>query len=313
MDTDFIFPRLGTNEGIDTQTRTRFVRCGTPPASPFAVRALISSKHNHYNRNVIANRLPSHARLTLAQQSNLIPITAALYDAWRVRSLSLLTGESYTLEREFALMLDWLEVKPDQNFLDVGTSTGNYAMTLARKGNHVTAIDISKPMLEKAQTRIQTELEPELAGLITLEQANAEALPYPDSSFDGVVLGATLNEFNSTRAGLLECARVLKPGGRIFMMYLRQSDTGLGRVVQALFELGQIRFPNRDTVRATLQEAGLERTRAEMRRAVTIELFIKTGLEQATITATNAQHTPLPRAIGKPQNTPLGAPLPPKT
>jgi SAM-dependent methyltransferase len=283
------------------------------PYRPFAVRALISSKHNHYNQHVIANRLPTHARLTLAQQSNLIPITAALYDAWRVRSLSLLTGEKYTLEREFALMLDWLEVKPDQNFLDVGTSTGNYAMTLAKTGARVTAIDISKPMLEKAQARIQAELEPEQANLITLEQANAEALPYPDSSFDGVVLGATLNEFNSTRAGLLECARVLRPGGRIFMMYLRQSDTGFGRLVQVLFELGQIRFPNRETVRATLQEAGLERTRAEMRRAVTIELFSKIGLEHTNRTAINAQRTPLPRAIGKPQNTPLGEPLPPKT
>jgi ubiquinone/menaquinone biosynthesis C-methylase UbiE len=262
---------------------------------------------------VIANRLPSNNRLTLTQQSNLIPITAALYDTWRVRSLSLLTGEKYTLEREFTLMLDWLEVKPDQNFLDVGTSTGNYAMTLAKQGARVTAIDISKPMLRTAQTRIQAELEPEQAKLITLEQANAEALPYADSSFDGVVLGATLNEFNSTRAGLLECARVLKPGGRIFMMYLRQSDTGLGRFMQILFEIGQIRFPNRETVRATLQEAGLERTRAEMRRAVTIELFIKTGLEQANRAATNQQLTPLPRAIGKPQNTPLSEPIPPKT
>jgi 2-polyprenyl-3-methyl-5-hydroxy-6-metoxy-1,4-benzoquinol methylase len=259
----------------------------TTPDHPFAIRALISSKHNHYNQQVmnqqaIANRLPTHARLTLAQQSNLIPITAALYDTWRVRSLSLLTGEQYTLEREFALMLDWLEVKPGQNFLDVGTSTGNYAMTLARTGARVTAIDISKPMLEKAQSRIQSELEPAQTKLITLEQANAEALPYANSSFDGVVLGATLNEFNSTRAGLLECARVLKPGGRIFMMYLRQSETGPGRLVQVLFELGQIRFPNRETVRATLQEAGLERTRAEMRRAVTIELFIKLDSSRQT-------------------------------
>jgi ubiquinone/menaquinone biosynthesis C-methylase UbiE len=262
---------------------------------------------------VIANRLPARSHLTLTQQSNLIPVTAALYDTWRVRSLSLLTGEKYTLEREFALMLDWLEVRPNQNFLDVGTSTGNYAMTLARTGAQVTAIDISKPMLEKAQSRIQAELEPAQAGLITLEQANAEALPYPDSSFDGVVLGATLNEFNSTRDGLLECARVLKPGGRIFMMYLSQSEIAWGRAIQVLFEIGQIRFPNRETVRATLQEAGLERTRAELRRAVTIELFIKTGLEQANRAATNAQHTPLPRAIGKPQNTPLDQPLPPKT
>jgi SAM-dependent methyltransferase len=258
---------------------------------------------------VIANRLPSNKPLTLTQRSNLIPITAALYDTWRVRSLSLLTGETYTLEREFALMLDWLEVKPDQHFLDVGTSTGNYAMALAKKAARVTAIDISKPMLEKAQSRIQAELEPSQVNLITLEQANAELLPYQDSTFDGVVLGATLNEFNSTRAGLLECARVLKPGGKIFMMYLSQSEVGWGRAIQFLFEIGQIRFPNRETVRATLQEAGLERTRAELRRAVTIELFVKTGIEVSTRAASKlAQPTPLSRPIGKPQKAPLGDP-----
>jgi ubiquinone/menaquinone biosynthesis C-methylase UbiE len=256
---------------------------------------------------VIANRLPSNVRLTLTQQSNLIPITAALYDTWRVRSLSLLTGETYTLEREFALMADWLEVKPDQSFLDVGTSTGNYAMALTKKGARVTAIDISKPMLEKAQTRIQTELSPEQATRITLEQANAEALPYADSSFEGVVLGATLNEFNSTRAGLLECARVLKPGGKIFMMYLSQSDVTWGRAIQFLFEVGQIRFPNREIVRKTLAEAGLERSRAELRRAVTIELFVKTGVEVANRVASNlAQTAPLSQPIGKPQLKPMG-------
>jgi SAM-dependent methyltransferase len=265
---------------------------------------------------VIANRLPSNVRLTLTQKSNLIPITAALYDTWRVRSLSLLTGETYTLEREFALMLDWLEVKPDQSFLDVGTSTGNYAMALAKTGARVTAIDISKPMLEKAQTRIQTELPAEQASLISLEQANAEALPYAEASFDGVVLGATLNEFNSTRAGLLECARVLKPGGKIFMMYLSQSDVTWGRAIQFLFEMGQIRFPNRETVQAALREAGLERARAELRRAVTLELFCKTNtVTEQTDRATSklVQPTPLPRPIGKPQKIPLGEPPEKKT
>jgi 2-polyprenyl-3-methyl-5-hydroxy-6-metoxy-1,4-benzoquinol methylase len=265
--------------------------------------------------------MPSRSRLTLTQQSNLIPITAALYDTWRVRSLSLLTGEKYTLEREFSLMLDWLEVgsgsRPDsqpdspadQTYLDVGTSTGNYAMALARTGARVTAIDISKPMLDKAQSRIQTELPAEQASLITLEQANAEALPYADSSFDGVVLGATLNEFNSTRVGLLECARVLKPGGRIFMMYLSQSEIAWGRAIQFLFEIGQIRFPNREMVRNTLAEAGLERTRAELRRAVTIELFIKTGLGPTNRATSNlAQPVPLARPIGKPQREPLPEP-----
>jgi SAM-dependent methyltransferase len=223
-------------------------------------------------------------------------MTAQFYDAWRVRSLSILTREDFSLEREFALMLDWLGVKPGQHYLDVGTSTGNYARAVAERGASVMAIDISKPMLEKTRER--------LAGLnlpITLELANVEALPYADSSFDGVTIGASLNEFASTRSALLECARVLKPGGKLFMMYLRRSDTLFGRALQAGFALSGVRFPDRDAVRQVLSQAGLERQRAEVRRAVTFELFVKTG----RVSEPPASSVALPRMPGKPQREPL--------
>ncbi len=245
---------------------------------------------------MIADRLPKHAHLTLTQRSNLIPVTAQFYDAWRVRSLSILTREDFSLEREFALMLDWLGVQAGQHYLDVGTSTGNYARAVAERGASVTAIDISKPMLEKTRER--------LAGLnlpITLELANVEALPYADSSFDGVTIGASLNEFASTSAALLECARVLKPGGKLFMMYLRRSDTFLGRALQAGFALSGVRFPDRDAVRQVLSQAGLERQRAEVRRAVTFELFVKTG----RVSEPSSPSVALPRTPGKPQREPL--------
>ncbi len=245
---------------------------------------------------MIADRLPKRAHLTLTQRSNLIPFTAQLYDAWRVRSLSILTREDFSLEREFTLMLDWLGVQPGQQYLDVGTSTGNYARVVAERGASVMAIDISKPMLEKTRER--------LTGLnlpITLELANVEALPYADSSFDGVTIGASLNEFASTGAALLECARVLKPGGKLFMMYLRRSDTFLGRALQAGFALGGVRFPDREAVRQVLSEVGLERQRAEVRRAVTFELFVKTGRAPEPPASTVA----LPRTPGKPQREPL--------
>ena len=245
---------------------------------------------------MIADRLPKDAALTLAQRSNLIPITAALYDAWRERSLSWLTGEHYPLSRELALMLEWLEVKPGQHFLDVGTSTGNYAGALARAGGIVTAIDIARPMLEKARER--------LGNLpVTLEQANVEALPCPDASFDGVAIGASLNEFHSTERALGECARVLKPGGKLFMMYLCRSDTTLGRVIQTLFELSQVRFPDREWVQHILEPHGLRRQRAEVRRAVTFELFVKTGPSPEPHPSPERSLT---RSPGKPQREPLG-------
>jgi 2-polyprenyl-6-hydroxyphenyl methylase/3-demethylubiquinone-9 3-methyltransferase len=237
----------------------------------------------------IPQRMPVGARYTLAQRSNFLPLTALLYDTWRVRSLELLTREDFSLEREFALMLEWLQVQAGQTFLDVGTSTGNYARALGARGASVTAIDISKPMLERAQALTND------AG-ISFEQANVEALPYPDSSFDGVVVGASLNEFFDTDQALAEMARVLRPEGKLFMMYLRASDTAVGRLIQAPFKLSGVRFPSRDRVAQTLATHGVQRTRAELRRAVTLELYIKTERSSAEA----APLPPLARAPGKP-------------
>jgi ubiquinone/menaquinone biosynthesis C-methylase UbiE len=242
------------------------------------------------NKPSIKDKMPKQASYSLAQSSNFLPITAALYDVWRSKSIGLLTRQNYSLEREFALMLEWLKVQPKQTFLDVGTSTGNYARVLAKAGASVTAIDISKPFLERAAQN-SGNLE------ITFEQANAEALPYADSSFDGAVLGATLNEFFHTNAALSEIARVLKPGGKLFMMYLCESDSSVGRLVQLPFKLSGVRFPNREAVRVYLSSLGFERPRAEVRRAVAFELFVNTGRELGH----GAQpHRTLAREPGKP-------------
>jgi SAM-dependent methyltransferase len=239
--------------------------------------------------------MPKGAQYTLAQISNFIPMTALLYDTWRERSLSLLTREDFGLNREFALMLDWLNVQPGEAFLDVGTSTGNYARAVADKGAMVTAIDISKPMLQRAAGRS--------GGYeIHYEQANVEALPYADASFDGVVVGASLNEFHDTARALQEMARVLKPNGKLFMMYLRESDTALGRISQTSFKLSGVRFPNRETITNELQAFGLERTRAEVRRAVALELFVKTERPHSTPPSPDRN---LARAAGKPARDPL--------
>jgi ubiquinone/menaquinone biosynthesis C-methylase UbiE len=234
-------------------------------------------------------------RLTLGQMSNFLPITAMFYDTWRERSLSWLTRESFNLKREFALMLEWLHVQPDQRFLDVGTSTGNYARAVEKSGAVVTAIDISQAMLERARKQS--------AGLeITFERVNVEAMPYPDSSFDGVVVGASLNEFHDTGRALEEMARVLKPDGRLFMMYLRESDTAFGKAFQLMFKLGGIRFPNRERVRQQCAELGLVQTRAEVRRAVTFELYVK---REATRAESPDETRKLARAPGKPAREPI--------
>jgi ubiquinone/menaquinone biosynthesis C-methylase UbiE len=241
-----------------------------------------------------ANKMPNNASYSLAQSSNFLPLTAQLYDLWREHSLSLLTQEKFRLEREFGLLRDWVNPQPKQRFLDVGTSTGNYARVLAQEGGEVVAIDISRPMLEKAISRGNN------AGIV-YEQVNAEYLPYPDQHFDGVVMGASLNEFHNTARALEQAARVLKDGGKLFMMYLCESETAFGRLVQAPFQLSGVRFPNRAWVASELGKSGLQPARAEVRRAVALELYIKT---LAPVSKPNPERS-LSRAAGKPAREPI--------
>jgi SAM-dependent methyltransferase len=240
------------------------------------------------------SQMPKNAQYSMAQSSNFLPITAQVYDFWREHSLSLLTREKFGLEREFMLLRDWVNPEPGQRFLDIGTSTGNYARVLAQAGGEVVAIDISRFMLEKALARGNNK------GIV-YEQVNAEYLPYPDQHFDAVVMGASLNEFHNTKRALEQAARVLKKNGKLFMMYLCESETSFGRFVQAGFKLSGVRFPNRAEIARTLFDLGLQPIRAEVRRAVALELYLKAPapMQEAAL------ERPLARAAGKPAREPI--------
>jgi ubiquinone/menaquinone biosynthesis C-methylase UbiE len=202
---------------------------------------------------------------SMAQRSNDWWITAQLYDLWRVRSLSILTGQAFPLERELALMLDWLRPVQGSIWLDVGTSTGNYARALSSAGASVIALDASSAMLQVAARR----------GTLHLCHSTLEAAPFPAGHFDGIVVGATLNEFRDTVLALGRMVDLLKPGGQLFMMYLSEAPTPAGRMVQKGFALGGIRFPSRAMVRNTLEQAGMHYLEGRQYGAVTLELYIR--------------------------------------
>ena len=92
--------------------------------------------------------------------------------------------------------------------LDIGTGPGFYAMILASRGYQVTAVDFSEQMLEEAKRNAG-----ELAEKIDFRQMDAQALTFPDSSFDVIVTrNLTWNLQDPVRA-YGEWRRVLRPGG----------------------------------------------------------------------------------------------------
>lgn len=203
--------------------------------------------------------------LTPAQRSNLWPLTARGYAAWRAQSLTWLSGQPFPLEREARLFLGLCRPQPGQDWLDAGTSAGFYAGLLARAGCRVLAADLSAPMLAEARRR---EDHPNIDWLLT----NLEASGLPSASFDGVTVGATLNETHDPARFLAELSRLTRPGGGLWLMYLGRTGGPLQRLL-SLPATGGLTFP--DPAWVARQLPGWTRTDGLRVGAVVFERYVK--------------------------------------
>lgn len=109
-----------------------------------------------------------------------------------------------------ARLVRFAQVKPGDRFLDVGTGTGNLALTAAREGAVVTGIDLTPNLIEAAK-----RTAPVLKLDVEWHEGDAEALPFKDSSFDVVASQFAHMFAPRPEVALAEMLRVLKPGGRI--------------------------------------------------------------------------------------------------
>ena len=105
-----------------------------------------------------------------------------------------------------------LVVAPGCRLLDVGCGSGQLALMAAKDGLEVTGVDIASNWVERARVRAEAE------GLrARFEEADAEALPFDDASFDVVtsLIGAMFAPHPDLVAK--ELLRVCEPGGTIAM------------------------------------------------------------------------------------------------
>ena len=133
---------------------------------------------------------------------------------------------------------------PGERLLEIGFGTGHVLVELARAvgpAGRVFGIDLSENMLGQARARLERE---NLADRVTLACGDAENLPYPADSLDGVFMCFTLELFDTPEIPrvLAQCQRVLRPGGRIVVAAVSK-ETKPGFVVRA-FEWTHEHFPN---------------------------------------------------------------------
>lgn len=209
--------------------------------------------------------------LTLAQRSNLIPATAAVYeDTWRVKSIGILSGEDFPIETETDLLTDWLEPAAGETVLDLGCSTALYARALAKAAPEadVVAVDFARPMLNEARRKAVGE------GIdLYLLRADAEHLPFANACAHKAAIGGSLNEFRDPVKALYEARRVLCKDGRLFVMVLREADTFAGRLLQKGAATGGITFWSAAGLAALYERCGFRILQRENRGIVEFALL----------------------------------------
>lgn len=95
---------------------------------------------------------------------------------------------------------------------DIGCNTGMQCHLWAKLSHRVRGLDISEPLLETARARAKQ------AGLsIAFELGSATALPWPDSSIDVCIAPELLEHVVEWEACVSELARVLRPGGVLYL------------------------------------------------------------------------------------------------
>jgi ArsR family transcriptional regulator len=98
--------------------------------------------------------------------------------------------------------------------LDVGSGDGAAAASLAPYCRSLTCVDNSRKMIDQARERLQRY------GHVQARVADVHELPFAVASFDAVLMFHTLTYAADPARALAECARVLRPGGRLVLLCL---------------------------------------------------------------------------------------------
>jgi ArsR family transcriptional regulator len=102
--------------------------------------------------------------------------------------------------------------------LDVGSGDGAAAAALAPYCRSLTLVDLSPRLIDGARARL-AKFE-----RVRAEVADAHALPFEEARFDSVLLFHTLTYAALPARALGECARVLRPGGRLVVLCLDRHE-----------------------------------------------------------------------------------------
>ncbi|MBU1309611.1 bifunctional demethylmenaquinone methyltransferase/2-methoxy-6-polyprenyl-1,4-benzoquinol methylase UbiE [Rheinheimera muenzenbergensis] len=204
--------------------------------------------------------------------ANVFHSVAAKYDLMN----DLMSLGIHRLWKRFTI--DCSGVRPGQQVLDLAGGTGDITALFSKRvgpTGKVVLADINASMLSVGRDKLR---DLGLVNNIDYVQANAEALPFADASFDIVSIGFGLRNVTDKDAALRSIFRVLKPGGRLLVLeFSKPEQQWLSKVYdlysfKLLPAMGQLvandkesyqylaesirMHPDQDTLKAMMESAG---------------------------------------------------------
>ena len=132
----------------------------------------------------------------------------------------LMSGGIHRLWKRFTIELSG--VRKGNSVLDIAGGTGDLAARFSQlvgSEGRVVLADINESMLTVGRDKL---LDRGILGNIEFVQADAQALPFPDDSFDCVTIAFGLRNVTDQAQALREMRRVLRPGGRALVLEFSQ-------------------------------------------------------------------------------------------
>lgn len=180
------------------------------------------------------------------------------HEGWQIAAQGYHDWLGAATTQAVAPMLDAVQARAGIRLLDVATGPGYVAAAAAERGASVVGADFSAAVLEAAARRYPN---------VEFREADAEALPFPDASFDAVTINFGMRHFARPDRALAEAQRVLRPGGRVAFTDWAPADS-VGIVPRMVRQLGDpsIRMPappadllsDPERCKQLVQEAGLQ-------------------------------------------------------
>jgi demethylmenaquinone methyltransferase / 2-methoxy-6-polyprenyl-1,4-benzoquinol methylase len=167
----------------------------------------------------------------MATDQLIIPKT----ESWKMFNLISKRYDFMNRVMSFGLDVRWrnklaafIPQKPNVKLLDLATGTADVAISLVEKRPDltVTGLDMAAEMLKIGQAKIEKK---GLSSKITLQQGDAQKLPFMDHSFDCLTIAFGIRNIPELRLALMEMFRVLKPGGRAVILEFSMPENPLLR------------------------------------------------------------------------------------